>query len=268
MKPFLKWAGGKRQLLPHLRTVIKRPFVCYVEPFVGGGAMLFDLPDGLMKLAGDTNERLIRTYRGVRDSCDQVIELLRGYPNDPDFFLQMRATPIDLKKDAEVAAWFIYLNRTCFNGLYRVNRSNQFNVPFGRYVNPTICDEPTLRACSAHLQDTLVESGDFRNVHDRIPPQLQNHRTVVYFDPPYVPLSPTASFTGYTPGGFTYHDHERLAHCARELKRLGMQVVVSNSDTPTTRELYRGFKLKRVKAKRRISCRATTRNPVGELIIT
>src|SRR5258708_18186989 len=137
-RPFLKWAGGKRQLLPHLLRHVPAAVGTYFEPFVGGGALFFSVRPARATLA-DVNERLVRTYRGVEASVDDVVRRLGGYPHDADFYYRLRADAVDARSDVEVAAWLIYLNRTGYNGLYRVNRKNAFNVPFGRYANPTVC---------------------------------------------------------------------------------------------------------------------------------
>ena len=158
VRPFIKWAGGKRQLVPELLRFVPEKYGTYFEPFVGGAALFFALRPGAAVLA-DSNERLIKTYRGVAEDVEQVIALLRTWPHDRDLFLKLRRADTASMNDAEVAAWFIYLNRTAFNGLYRVNRQNQFNVPFGRYENPTICDAAGLRACSAVLRRSARGSG-------------------------------------------------------------------------------------------------------------
>jgi DNA adenine methylase len=261
-RPFLKWAGGKRQLLPHLLRHAPRKFGRYFEPFVGGGALFFALRPRLATLA-DVNERLIRAYRGVAYSVDDVTRLLRAYPYDPDFYYRMRAVDIDRGTDAEVAAWFIYLNRTGYNGLYRVNRSNHFNVPFGRYANPTVCDEPTLRACAGALagKDILVE--DFESVATGA-----QRGDFVYFDPPYVALSATSSFTSYTSRGFGEAEQVRLRDLARSLKRRGVHVLLSNSSAPFVRDLYAtGFQVLEVPATRMVNSKGGGRGPVDELMI-
>ena len=175
---------GKRQLLQHLRSRVRAwqsP-----EPFIGGGALFFDIAPKSAVLA-DFNQRLVRTYRSIRDNPEAVIERLAKYPNEKSFFLKMRQRDIDSECDEELAAWMIYLNRTGFNGLYRVNQKNGFNVPFGRYKNPKICDADNIRACSARLSDVELLHGDFRTVEQVKPGDL-------YFDPPYAPAPNTASF--------------------------------------------------------------------------
>jgi DNA adenine methylase len=261
-RPFIKWAGGKRQLLPELRRYVPKEFGRYYEPFVGGGALFFELRPGDAVLT-DVNERLIRTYRGVRDDVEQVIELLRGCRHEEAFFYAQRDVPIDGKTDAEVAAWFIYLNKVGFNGLYRVNRQNRFNVPFGRHKNPTICDEDTLRACSAALAGARIEKADFAAaVADAKPGDL------VYFDPPYVPMSVTANFTQYTSDRFDRAAQERLRDLALALKQRGVHVLLSNSSAPLVRSLYQeGFEAIEVSATRLVNSKVTGRGAITELVI-
>lgn len=262
-RPFLKWVGGKRQLLPHLRAARPQKFGVYFEPFLGGGAMFFDLLPPRAVLS-DSNLRLVKTYRGVRDAVDEVIERLRSYPHDKDFYLEMRRRPIDDASDAETAAWFIYLNKTGFNGLYRVNRRNEVNVPFGSYANPRICDEPNLRACARALERAEIVHGDFDDIVARA-----RARDFVYFDPPYVPLSATASFTSYTSESFADPDQVRLRDVARALKRRKVSVLLSNSSAERVKTLYAdGFTLTPVLATRMVNSKATARGAITELLIS
>lgn len=261
-KPFIKWVGGKRQLIGELEPRIPTRFNTYHEPFVGGGALFFHLLPERAVLS-DTNERLVRTYRGIRDSVEDIITLLSSYPHDREFFLKMRGVNIDAGTDVEVAAWFIYLNRTGFNGLYRVNRSNVYNVPFGDYDNPTICDAENLRACAKALRHTEIRHESFEAVLERALPG-----DFVYFDPPYVPLSVSSSFTSYTSGGFGMREQQRLRDVARELKAKGVRVLLSNSSAPEVFSLYGdGFELSTVGATRALNCKASGRGKVAELII-
>jgi DNA adenine methylase len=262
--PFIKWAGGKRSVLRHLLPLVPTSFGRYFEPFVGGGAMFFALRPKLAVLS-DNNERLVRTYAAVRDEVALVIALLESYPHDKEFFLCLRRSQIDLGSDAEVAAWLLYLNRTCFNGLYRVNRSNEFNVPFGRYANPTICDAARLRACSAALQGTELACADFESVG-----RLATPGDFVYFDPPYLPMSKTSSFTAYTSEGFGLNEHRRLRDLAFDLKARGVHVLISNSSAPAIEELYAdaAFRVARIEANRAINSIAAGRGKIAELVIT
>jgi DNA adenine methylase len=270
-QPFLKWAGGKRQLVPTLCDAITRiapnGFQHYYEPFVGGGALFFALrATGWRGHAtlGDSNERLVRTYLGVRGDVEEVIKGLKACRYNKKEYLQERSRRWDvLLEDAEVAIRFIYLNRTCFNGLYRVNAKGEFNVPFGKYTNPTICDEPILRAASAALKCAAFKIGDFEKTV-----KSAERGDLVYFDPPYVPVNETSNFTGYTRDGFTLADQERLRDCALKLKRRGVHVILSNVDMPIVRKIYRGFSIKHVEARRNINSKGGSRGPVGEVIIT
>jgi len=261
-RPFIKWVGGKRQLLDRLLHYVPERFGTYHEPFVGGGALFFRLEPRPAILA-DSNERLIRTYRGLRNEPEKVIELLRGYPHEKSFFLELRSSDIDAAKtDAEVAAWFIYLNKTAYNGLYRVNRRNLFNVPFGDQKKPNICDAENIRACSRALQGAELVTGDFESVLERA-----KSGDFVYFDPPYVPLSVTSDFTSYTRDGFDMSDQVRLRDVALELKKRGVYVLLSNSSAPAVRELYADFEQIEVDARRAINCKVEGRGAVTELLI-
>jgi len=261
-KPFVKWAGGKRKLVPFLLRHAPKHFGSYHEPFVGGGALFYALRPAHAFLA-DANERLVRAYRGVRDDVEGVIHRLHSYPHDYDFFMQLRKEDADAGVDADVAAWFIYLNKTGFNGLYRVNRKNEFNVPFGDQANPTICDEDNLRACARELKSARIEVDDFTGVLTRARPG-----DLVYFDPPYLPLSSSSSFVAYTKGGFGPEDHERLRDVALALKRRGVHVLLSNSAHPLVRELYgKHFAIEEVLAARAINSRGDRRGPIRELIV-
>ncbi len=267
LRPFLKWVGGKRGLLPMLSLHAPPTFRRYHEPFVGGGALFFHLAQRKTLPAGailsDNNERLIRTYRGVRDSVEDVIQKLKTYPHEKEFYLQMRNLPIDQGSDADVAAWLIYVNRTGFNGLYRVNQKNQFNVPFGDYEKPKICDPENLRSCSRALEKTEIRCEPFDLVAERA-----SRGDFVYFDPPYVPLSPTSSFTSYTANGFCLTHQQKLADVARSLKARGVHVMVSNSSASLVRELYaEGFDTVEVQAARSVNSRGNGRGKVTELLM-
>jgi DNA adenine methylase len=262
-RPFLKWAGGKRQLLPALLRRAPDGYSVYFEPFVGGGALFFALRPRRAVLA-DLNERLIRAYRGVRDDVGAVVDRLKTYRYEESFFYEMRDRDVDAASDAEIAAWFIYLNRTAYNGLYRVNSRNRFNVPFGRYSkNVLICDEPNLHACSALLANAELVVGDFEAVSAG-----SREGDFVYLDPPYVPLSETSSFTSYTSGRFGSADQVRLRDVALRMKSRGVHVVLSNSSAPFVRELYRqGFETDEVTALRQVNSRAERRGAIQELVI-
>jgi DNA adenine methylase len=269
--PFLKWAGGKRKVVPHLLELMPERCGTYHEPFVGGGALFFRLAVSQPRpfaaaVLGDGNQRLIRCYRALRDEVEQVIRLLEVYQaaHSEDFFYKLRASDIDAGTDYEVAAWLVYLNRTAFNGLYRVNRRGGFNVPFGRYKDPVVCHAEHLRACSELLQGVVLNDEGFDAVLGRARPG-----DLVYFDPPYVPLSSTASFTGYTRAGFGPDDQLRLRDLAIELASGGVTVLLSNHDTPEVRELYGAehFVLRVVPVPRAINSKGGKRGKVDELVI-
>ena len=263
LKPFLKWAGGKRALIEQFRPHLPKEFGRYHEPFVGSGALYFGLRPARASLC-DHNERLVRSYLGLRDDPDRVVALLASYPHDRAFFQQMRERDVDREDDASVAAWFIYLNKTGFNGLYRVNSKNRFNVPFGDYAKPNICDEVTLRACARQLRKATIRCEDFEKAARR-----SRKGDLVYFDPPYVPLSATSSFTSYTRHGFGMADQTRLRDLAIDLKRRGVKVLLSNSAAPAVYELYRGsaFRVHPIRARRSINCQGSGRGELTELLI-
>ena len=261
-RPFLKWAGGKARMLPALAPHIPPTFGTYFEPFLGGGALFFSLQPKRAVLA-DANARLILTYTAVRDSVEPVIELLNRSPNDEAFFLKVRKLDVTSTDAVSAAAATIFLNKTCFNGLFRVNRSGQFNVPFGHYKSPTIRDAANLRACSTALSGTELVAADFEKVLSGAQPG-----DFVYLDPPYLPTSKTASFTGYTAGGFNLQDHRRLRDVALALKRSGVNVVSSNSAAPEIIALYKdGFEMHRVSAPRSVAASGGSRGTVEELLI-
>lgn len=255
-RPFLKWVGGKRQLLPEILKRVPRGFCAYREPFLGGGALFFEL-----QLKGP--QRHVRTYRAVRDGVEEVVRRLREHRNEEAYFYALRAKDPQFMEQAECAAWLIYLNKTCFNGLYRVNRKGLFNSPFGRYVDPPICDADNLRACSEALQEADIHLGDFSLIL-----REANPGDFVYCDPPYVPLSPTSSFTSYTAQGFGAAQHEALRDEARKAKDRGVSVLLSNSSAPLVRELYESFDVREVMASRAINSKALGRGKVPELLIS
>ncbi|MDD3825234.1 MAG: DNA adenine methylase [Anaerolineae bacterium] len=272
--PFLKWAGGKGQLLAQFEPYWPAEFGRYFEPFLGGGAVFFHLYN-TGRLAGkevvlvDRLEELINCFRVVRDQVEALIaELRRHEPHklDREYYGRVRAWDREpdyaLRGEVERAARLLYLNRTCYNGLYRVNRRGQFNVPFGRYRNPTVCDAPNLRAAARALEGVRLVAGDFEAVLEEAGPG-----DLVYLDPPYQPLSATANFTAYTAGDFAFDDQRRLARLFRELDARGCQVMLSNSDTESIRALYVGYTQVVLHAARPINSRARGRGPVPELLV-
>lgn len=261
--PILKWAGGKSQLLPKLQSLLpsRDRIRRYFEPFVGGAAMFFYLQPEDSCLT-DTNEELINVYQVVRDHLGELIDTLRGYENKSAYFYKVRSQDLAKLSPVERAARIIYLNKTCYNGLYRVNAKGQFNVPFGSYKNPAICNADALEAASQALQHARIGVQDYEDV-------LINagQGDFVYFDPPYHPLSTTSSFTSYTDKKFDANEQARLALAYRRLDRAGAYLMESNSDTTLIRALYYGFRFVEVKANRAINSKAQGRGPVTELVI-
>ena len=267
-RPFLKWAGGKTALLPKILPRLPAKMRTYYEPFLGGGAVFFALAaEGRFKRAilADGNEELIGTYNALMLSPSTVVRLLSKHVYDEEHYYAVRAQAP--RTDTGRAARMIYLNRTCFNGLYRVNRKGAFNVPFGRYTNPVICDTENLYAVSETLAAVMREGrlmcADFE---DGVKGARKGD--AVYFDPPYVPLSGTADFTAFTRSGFDEAAHVRLRDCFKRLDERGVHVLLSNSDTPLVRRLYKGFRISRVKAPRRVNSKGDKRGDVTELLIS
>ncbi|MFN2223638.1 MAG: DNA adenine methylase [Chloroflexota bacterium] len=263
--PFLKWAGGKRRLLkqyaPYFpgRAAIHR----YYEPFIGSAAVFFRLQPIRACLA-DVNRKLVEIYRVVQQDVEELIRALQVHRNERDYYYQVRGLdPADLSA-VERAGRLIFLNRTCYNGLYRENRRGQFNVPFGRYVNPTICDEERLRRASLALQGVDLVVGDFARVVARA-----GGGDFVYFDPPYAPLSATSNFTNYNRHGFDHDDQRRLAQTIEQLTGRGVRVMLSNSSAPLIYDLYDRpeYRLVPIQARRNINSKAEKRGPVKELLI-
>jgi DNA adenine methylase len=265
-RPFMKWAGGKRQLLPELLKRTPRNFTRYVEPFVGGGALFFALQPSCAYLS-DINDELINVYRMVRDHPEDLISELATYHYEKEFFYKVR----DLDRQSNFAempalqraARTIYLNRTCFNGLYRVNASGYFNTPFGRYQDPTIVDPDNMRLCSELLQNATIEAATFDTLETKVMPE-----DFIYFDPPYVPLSETSSFTTYAKGGFGNEMQQALAELCVRLNQRGIRFMLSNSDTALVRDLYTDFKIEEVSASRSINSQAQKRGALIELLVT
>jgi DNA adenine methylase len=273
MKPFFKWAGGKRSLLPHLVPAIgeMRDSQRYFEPFVGGGAVFFELRRlGFIGKAflTDINPHLIAAYLAVRDDPARLIRALTGYAvmykeRGAEFYYAARAEQIDpIAQAPRAASRFLFLNRTCFNGLWRVNKKDEFNVPHGKWKTPpTICDETAIMSAHAALQNTFIGCCSYAAHEPRA-------GDVWYADPPYWPVSTTADFTAYSCDGFGPRDQEKLCDVARRLKGAGVRVVLSNADMLQVRELYGGFNIQRVEARRNINSKGGKRGAVGEVLIT
>ena len=291
VKPFLKWAGGKGQLLKeieHYYPFSSGKITKYAEPFVGGGAVLFDI---LSKYdldevyISDINAELINTYQIIRDDIDALIEMLHAMQNDfisldtdnrKAYYMQKREHFNNLKVNGnesiniEKAALMVFLNKTCFNGLFRVNKKGLFNVPMGSYKNPMICDEKNLRAVSGKLQKVTIVRGDYSESADFI-----DENTFVYFDPPYRPITDTASFTAYTKNLFNDDAQIELAQFVDDMDKKGAKIVISNSDPKNSNtdddffdNIYSAYKIKRVEATRMINCNREARGKIKELLIS
>ncbi len=271
-KPFLKWAGGKTALLPELLKAAPERIETYYEPFVGGGALFFALQsEGRFKHAvlSDSNRELINAYIQVRDNVEGLIRALqvhqrkyRAAEDRAEYYYTIRAKELTCSLGG--AANLIFLNKTCYNGLYRVNSKGNFNVPHGRYKNPTICDEDNLRAVSEALQGVELTVADFAEA-----PQEAGDGDFVYFDPPYIPLTDTAYFTSYTAKDFDMEAQARLAMTAERLAQQGSLVALSNSGHPDVASMYssQAFELREVQARRAINSVAKRRGPVSEYLI-
>ena len=263
--PFLKWAGGKGQLLPTLSGFLPTKFGRYFEPFVGGGAMFFHLygqRPALNAVLSDLNDELINCYEVIRDDVEQLIADLRKHKNESDYFYKVRAQSTENLSRTERAARIIYLNKTCFNGLYRVNSRGQFNVPFGSYKNPRTCDEENLRAVSQALTNADLSCSTFEQSLKRA-----KRGDLIYLDPPYQPISSTSNFTGYTKGCFSSNDQASLAELVGKLSDRGCKIMLSNSDNEYIRELYSNFRIETVYANRAINCKGDRRGKITEVLI-
>jgi DNA adenine methylase len=264
VQPFLKWAGGKSQLLEQYAPLFPQRYNRYLEPFLGGGAVFF-YREPNKAILGDNNKDLIQCFLAVRNNVKQLINLLKIHRKNhsKEYYEKMRKdyntkTPSKIER----AAIFIYLNKTCFNGLYRVNSKGEFNVPFGKYKNPSIFDEENLLAVSKPLKRAKLYSGDFSKVLD-----YATKDDFVYLDPPYYPLSKTSNFTNYTAKRFLEDEQKRLADVFRELDKRKCKVMLSNSDTEFIKNLYKDYRIKIVKANRAISCVGNKRGPINELVV-
>ena len=266
--PFLKWAGGKGQLLKQYEVFFPEKFNNYLESFVGGGAVFFHfystgrLCHGKRAILLDSNEELINCYLVIKEDIKNLIRTLSGrkFINNEKAFYKIRAE--EPEDRFERAARTIYLNKTCFNGLYRVNSRGKFNVPFGNYQNPLICNSTNLRAVSFALRNVEILCADFDQCLE-----FAKRDDFVYFDPPYQPLSKTSSFTSYTKNSFKEDDQKKLYKVFKELDRIGCKVMLSNSDTPFIWKLYKEFRIEVVLAKRAINCKASGRGKINELVV-
>lgn len=265
--PFVKWVGGKGKLARVLATLLPPgvELMRHVEPFVGGGALFFARAPRRALLC-DVNHDLVETYLAVRDEVEFVLRhlrvLARGHDEESYYRVRERYNARDHASRAERAALFVYLNKTCFNGLYRVNKRGHFNVPMGRYAKPAIADAATLLAASARLAGADIRCAPFETLISEARPG-----DFIYMDPPYEPVSRTANFTSYAQDGFSQADQARLRDVFRELDRRGSKLMLSNSDAPLIRELYRGYRIHEVMASRAVNCDPSARGPVRELVV-
>lgn len=288
-KPFVKWAGGKSQLINEIETVIqrrKKDKFTYIEPFVGGGAILFwmleNYPNLEKVVINDINSDLTSTYKTIKENVNELIKVLKLWeteyhkfedlPEERKIYYYEKRELFNLRKSDEIthSALFIFLNRTCFNGLYRVNQSNKFNVPIGSYKKPMICDDENLFAVNKALQKVEILNGDFTQTLD-----FADKNTLFYFDPPYKPLSETSSFNSYAKDEFNDNEQIRLKEFCDILDKLGHQWILSNSDVKGKNpndnffdDLYANYNISRVKARRNINANGNKRGQLNELLIT
>jgi DNA adenine methylase len=268
VKPFLKWVGGKRQLVPDIKAkYLPLVYETYYEPFVGAGALFLDLCPS-SAVINDTNLELINCYLTIRNSVEELIVSLRSHHNEKAYYYQIREwdrqPDYGQRSAIDRAARIIFLNKTCYNGLFRVNGKGQFNAPFGRYKSPKILDEAVLRAVSNYLNKSQVKilNLDFQEVV-----QLATKGDFIYFDPPYDPVSSTASFTSYGAKGFNQAEQIRLQETFTHLTERGCQVLLSNSHTPFILDLYQNYRIEKIAASRAINSNALKRGKIDEVLV-
>ncbi len=267
--PVVKWVGGKRQIIDEISSLLPKRITSYCEPFFGGGAVLFALqpPNAIIN---DLNGDLMTVYEVIRDDVNSLIESLAKHENTAEYFYTLRDVDRDKEKykslsKVEKASRLIYLNKTCFNGLFRVNSSGEFNSPFGYYKNPNIVNKPVLLAVSKYFNSKNIQfyNEDFADTLERV-----ERGTFVYLDPPYDPVSDTASFTGYNKCGFDRDEQIRLKLCCDDLTQRGIKFMLSNSSTEFIKDLYKDYNITIVKAKRAINSNASKRGVVEEVLVT
>jgi len=267
VSPFVKWAGGKRQLIEQLTPLFPKKFNRYFEPFVGGGAVAFHIIQNYSPeevFLSDINSELINAYNTIKKNTNELIELLKIHQSNHNkkYYYNFRDSDTSELSNIELTARFIYLNRTCFNGLYRVNSKGQFNVPMGKYANPEIVQEEKLLAMSKLLKSVQIKQMSFEKIT-----KLAKAKDFVYFDPPYYPLENKTSFTTYTKDNFSEEDQIKLANVFQELSKKDTLCVESNSDTKFIKSLYSKFNIDIVKASRRINSIAKERGEINEVVI-
>lgn len=269
VQPFVKWVGGKRQLLTEIESAMppKKSYSTYYEPFVGGGAVLFH-NQPKKAVINDYNADLINAYEVIKNNVSELIDSLKKHENTEDYFYKQRELDrqpdFNLLTEVEKASRLIYLNKTCFNGLYRVNSQGFFNTPYGRYKNPNIVNEHVLMALNAYFNENniIFRSGDFEDAVKNI-----RKGAFVYFDPPYAPISTTSNYTGYTLAGFNEADQIRLKKLCDKLNKQGVKWLLSNSKVDFITELYKDYDIQVVNAKRSVNSVASKRGEVEEVLI-
>ncbi|MBI5872337.1 DNA adenine methylase [archaeon] len=265
---FVKWAGGKKQLLRQFKQFFPEKVESYFEPFVGGGAVAFYIiqKNNLKEIyLSDINEELINCYEIIRDNVKELIVKLKFHKenHNKEYYYAIRELSPELLSKIETASRFIYLNKTCFNGLYRVNSKGKFNVPMGSYKNPSIFQENDLKQLSGVLKNVKILRMPFEKILDHA-----KEGDFIYFDPPYYPLTKGKNFTSYTKDNFSEQDQIKLAQVFKELDKKGCKIMLSNSDTEFIKQLYKGYNIHIVKANRMINCDATKRGLINEVVVT
>jgi DNA adenine methylase len=270
LSPVLKWVGGKRQLLDEIIPRIGRKYSNYIEPFLGGGAVLFELQPK-KAIVNDYNSELINVYKVIRDNPGTLIELLQEHEmkNSEEYYYEIRGldrtSEFEKIGGVEKAARILYLNKTCYNGLYRVNSAGQFNSPYGRYKKPNIVNATVIKAMSKYFNESEIE---FLNDDYRVAMARAKKGAFVYLDPPYMPISSSSSFTGYTESGFGYAQQVELKEECDKLRNREVSFLLSNSDCAEIRELYREYDIITVQAKRTINSKANKRGEINEVLIS
>lgn len=266
--PFVKWVGGKRQIISEIQSLLPKKITSYYEPFIGGGAVLFHIQPQRATI-NDLNAELINLYKVIKEQPLALIEDLARHRNEAEYYYQIRSLDRNkeqfaLLTDIERASRIIFLNKTCYNGLFRVNNAGEFNTPFGRYKEPNIVNEITIKAVSAYLNQANVTilQGDFETSLQNIP-----RDAFVYFDPPYDPVSDSASFTGYTQGGFNRQEQIRLKRICDDLNNKKIKFLLSNSCTDFILDLYDDYQINEIRANRFINSNADKRGMVSEVLI-
>lgn len=268
IKPIVKWAGGKRQLINEIERFIPEHYSTYYEPFVGGGALLFHIQPN-KAVINDVNEELMNLYTIVKDNVDELIKDLEKHENTKEYYYKMRELDRDKERyskltNIERASRIHFLNKTCFNGMFRVNQQGEFNVPFGRYTNPDIINKATLKAVSKYFNKSNIKllNCDFEEALKGI-----RKGSFVYFDPPYDPISDSSSFTGYAKGGFDREEQKRLKKLCDKLNDRGVKFLLSNSTTEFILELYKDYSLEIIQARRVINSNPDLRGEVDEVLV-